>query len=416
MRATLAIAELRLRECIAGRLLWLLPVVFAAALTCPLWIEAPTAIERSAQADQAMLTLVGALALLVAVLPAALGFPRDVRTGCAHGLLAAPVTRFSAHLGAVLGYGWFATLLLLGMGGAAIAGLEVAGMGAELRDPVRSFESVNGDTVTLEAARTDARIPFVVPDVSGDTLRVRITPQAVHQGGADFSLTDAISLGVGAPGEAGADKRAEFGLNVAFTEDLPLRDLRPGDAAELLVSGGAGPWSLVLAPGTIEVAGGPRLFTLEVMLGAACLMPLLFLLCGAALCGAARFGAPTAVGLALAVVLLFASQDILADSARFVLESAAAHEGPDRSAGDHTGHSHGPANVSRAQVGIAHTTEALLRVVPPLAVFDRSEALVERRAVRGAEVVRAWTLGAGGVVCLLGIGWFLLLGRELVPR
>ena len=50
MRATLAIAELRLRECIAGRLLWLLPVVFAAALTCPLWIEAPSAIERSAQA------------------------------------------------------------------------------------------------------------------------------------------------------------------------------------------------------------------------------------------------------------------------------------------------------------------------------------------------------------------------------
>ena len=112
MGQVLALATLRFRECVAGRLVWLVALVFAACVGVGLWATAPGEAARSAQADRAMLALVGSLAVLAAAVPAAMGFPGDVRTGAAQPLLTAPVSRLAVAVGEPLGYAAFAALLI----------------------------------------------------------------------------------------------------------------------------------------------------------------------------------------------------------------------------------------------------------------------------------------------------------------
>ena len=418
MNPMFAVAQMRFRAGVAGRLPWLIVLAFLTALTTPWWVGAPTVVEAAAQADRAVLTLVVALAVLVAAVPAAIGLPFDIRRGSANSVLSAPVSRFQVVLGEVLGSGTLACVIALGMAGAGLSGLEFVGFGAAVREPARAYvvvpTSADGAPVELSRTSDTVALPFEVPeglDAEG-TLRVRIKPRLIHQSGG-YPFSDSCQVGVARPGQAASSVRAEFGLNVPFTVDVPLGDLGAGEAAELTVSGGQGAWKLRLMD--VQIAGPPRRFTLDVMLAMACLAPLLFIASAVALVGAVRFGAPTAAGLVLAVVLLFGAQDILELSARYVVETAAdmelAHAGH-----DHAGHDHGPVAVTTTQIALARATLGVLSVSPRLTTFDRTDALVARRAGSLDDVRRSLLAAVLPLSAFLIAAWLLFRRREMIPR
>lgn len=416
MSAVLAVAALRFRACVAARLALLMPLVFLAAAASRAFVAAPTPAEMAAQADRALLALVSGLAVLVAAVPAALALPVDIRRGRAHALLAAPVSRFQFVLGDVLGHGAFAALLAAGMSGAALLGLDLAGLGSGVRESSRAYSAVElpEDGAVLERGHDTVALPFRVPDGLGarDKLRVRVTPRLIHQSG-DYPFAETCRIGVGVPGRAIADRSVRFGLNLPFTVDLPLEGLEAGDTGELRLHGGTESWKLSLV--SVEVGGGPRLFTLDVLLGVATLTPLLFLLSAAALCGAARFGPPTACATVLAVAALLASQDILRDSAQFVLQIARSDQAEAEREHAAGGHEHDVERVSPAQIAIARVTLRALSVVPPLETFDRSDALVQRRAGDLEQVGRAAGAAAIPFVLALCVAWLGFRRREILP-
>ena len=168
MRALVAIAELRLREGIARRLAWLVPIGFLAGLAAAAWVPGVDLAARAAAADRAAFTVVLALGLLAAVVPAAAGLPHELRTGAVDGLLGAPLSRLAFLAGGVLGQGALATLLVVGAAGAATLGLEAGGLGAAARDPLRTFTAVGPDGEVL--VTRDAGAATIALDVPAGVL------------------------------------------------------------------------------------------------------------------------------------------------------------------------------------------------------------------------------------------------------
>ena len=250
MRAIAAIATLRFREALAGGLLWLAVAVFAISVGMAFWVEGATEAARAAQADRAVLALVAALALLTAAIAPALGFPADVRSGAAQPVLCTPASRFSVVFGGALGYGGFATALLLLMAGAGLIGLELGGLGSGAREPVRDFVAATptrpspDGNVLLTAKDRTATFAFRVPDglESEGRIRVRIRPVGVLQqasslqgGGLEF-ITRCLLEVHRSDESARGMQRVEYAPSVEFTAVLPLQRLRGGDDALLTIS------------------------------------------------------------------------------------------------------------------------------------------------------------------------------------
>lgn len=432
MRRILAVADLRFRECVAARLLWLLPVAFVAGRLAAAWATGGTDAERAAMADRAVLATVAGLALLATAIPAALGFPGDVARRSVDALASSPVRRLELVAGAVAGYGAFGACLALAMAAAGMLGVEAGGLGAGAREPVRRMAAVRGaapDPQGLTWVRRDQRLAtfrFTVPEGASEhgRMRLRFAPDAVWYGDTSMEMSKSshVQIGVHRPGEVGMpDARAEFGLGVAFAAEVPDRGLRPGDEAVLSVWGGEGAWALRFAEGSVQVAGARQLFTVGLLVAALAAAPLLVLAAAAATCGAVRFGAPTAVGFALFMVVALSAQDILSDASNYILEvdaaaraDAAAHAGHDHGPGDL--HDHGPAEISAVQTALARGTLAVMERLPPIEAFDLSPRLVDRRAVGLGDAARAWALALPGVLLLVLAGWGLVARRDLVEN
>lgn len=419
----LAIADLRLREGVAARLPWLVGVAFVVGVGAALWVTGPDAATRTALADRIVLWTTWGLAFVVAAVLPALGLPSDIRTGAAQGLFASPASRLEILAGGTLGYGAFATLLLAAMAGASVLGMQVAGLGAGQREPVRPVvrppivDAAADGTFRISNEAPVARFVFRVPPgaAAGEPLRVRFAPRRVVESGMEPETRAFVS--VHRPGGDESEGRdVSFKAGTAFTVSVPAGNLLPGDEAELSLRRTRGLWHLVFRDGSVEIGGGRELYSVTIVTASLCAAPLLFVLAALGSMGAARFGAPTAVMLAVFLFAVFVGQDLLADGARFIV--AAANDPSMLDVHDEPGaeHEHGPApGITPLRVAAAKATLAAVGAMPSYDSFDRTGDLVERRALALRDVGRAFAAGLPTLAAVTAAGWLLLRRRELQP-
>jgi hypothetical protein len=421
MRGAAAVARLRYAEARASQLLWLVPIAFGLGLGASVWVTGTDGLTRSASADSVAFAAVMALAVLASVLPAAIGFPGDVRTGRAMTLLAGPVSRAGMLVGGALGYGAFAAVLLLLMGIATAVGLEVGGTGTGVRPGVRPYVATEPvgraaeQGALVEPGEPPLRFRFLLPAGigPGETLPVRFDPWPLYRGGGLTPLIR-VDLAVGAPGHMPGPSQAvaaRITRGGASRVLVPVPgDLTPGAPVELtLALPQDSSWALDLDEAPVEIGEAPEPFTWNVLKLVLCAVPLLLVGAAAGSLGATRFGAPTAVVLVLALVFFFGTQDFLRDAAEHVHwrrsrdEAAlAANQNPP-----------GPP-VTDLQLRMADTVLFVVDTLPPAETFVRVGDLVDRRAIALADLGRPWAAGAGLFVLLTGVGWLLVRKREIV--
>jgi hypothetical protein len=417
----LAIAELRMREGMAARLAWLVAGAFAVGVAAAAWAQGADGAARAALADRIVLWTAWGLAFVVAAIVPALGLPSDVRTGSAQPLLSSPASRFEVLAGGTLGYGALASLLLVAMAGAATLGMQVAGLGAAQREtmrpewPAEMVANREDGAAVVDASSPSVTFRCTIPEglAPGDRLRVRFAPHRRIETG--FAPASEARVSVARPdGVAASDVRVAFKAGNEFTAQLPLGDLRPGDAAEVTFRRTSGRWTLLFEPGSVAVGGAPRLYAASLVVAAVCAVPFLLMLASVGALGASRFGAPTAVILASFLFLVFVGRNLVVDSARYIVDAAEdpalEHEH------DEHGHEHGPAAaITPARVAVARGALAVFSVLPRYDTFDRTDALVARRAPGLSDVSRAAAEGLPAAAVLTLAGWLLLRRREIVP-
>ncbi len=430
MRATLAIAGLRIREGLAARLPLLVVLAFLAGVGAAVWAPGGDAAARAATADRAAFGLAFAVALLVAVVLPGLGFPADLKRRRAFTLLAAPVSRFSVVLGGALGYGAVASALLLAS--AVCATLGLAAGGAPSRGEIRGFATAQLITTSEDGAKLDRehpeasfRVPLPDGSADGDTLPVRLRVSAAFQAGEPWSRTTGVALTLVRDGEMlpVADEVIFHPVDVARTE-LTLPTMPPRSELELRVRRLPRGWQLTLPPDALSLGQAPEPFAWNVIKAALCAAPLLFLAGAAAQCGAVRFGAPTALGLAMTLLLVFAGQDVLREAAGAIERSAEAAAEMAREREAHAGHGHaveGDGHAHDVEVGTHHVALArgvrlLLGALPAPGPFDRSDDLVQRVAIPAGAIGHSASIALLPFVGLVGLGWILVRRRELIPR
>ncbi len=416
------IAVLRVRQGVAARFGWIVPLGFLVGLGAALWAPGADDAARAATADRMALGAVGALAVLAALVAAATTLPGEIEDGAAHRLLASPVSRGAVVLGSVLGHGVLASLVLVGGLAASLVGLDAGGLGSGARRPTRAFTSANperGVRVVRATGSGEVQLAVRRRDIPGDELVLRLRPRAVNEGGELERITE-VPLVLSQPGGEHLMLAAGWAPGREIVARFPARGLDPSLPLVLTIHRPSGTWGLDLAPGAIEVGGPPRLFLSTALKAALCLAPLLFLASAAAGLGAARFSAPTALGIAFFLLALFAAQDVLREGADYVLrEAATAREiaAEEHAAADDEG-GHAPASIS----SISPLQETLARVVltgldllPPSAAFDRTDAILAGRDVPVRDGGRAALLALPGLAVMLGASWLLLARRDLLP-
>jgi len=418
-----ALAELRVRQGVAARLGWIVPLGAVVGFGAAMWAPGSDDAARAAVADRLVLGAMGGLAVLAALIPAATTMPRELTSGAAYRLLASPVSRFAVIAGGVLGHGLLASLLLVGGLGAAMLGLELGGLGTGEREPTRAFRVANSDEggAVLRTSET-ATFQLVLPRgaIPAEELVLRLSPRAVNEGG-ELERTGTLPLALHQPG--GYTQRIDVGFAPGrpFTARFSGLALDPALPVILTAHRPAGTWGLLLPPGSIEAGGPPEYFVRTAFVAALCLVPLLFLVAAAGGVGAARFNAPTALGLGLFLLLILVGQDVLRDGADYVVraaETARAYEAEGHHEGDghdHGDHDHTPAEVSPLQESLAKVTLAGLELLPPLDAFDRTSDLLDRRAVTPDQCLRASLLALPGLAVLMLASWLLLARRDLLP-
>jgi hypothetical protein len=422
MTRLLAIAEIRLREGLAARLVWLVPLAFAVGVGAALWAEGPDPAARAALADRVALWAAWGLAFVVAAIVPALGMPADVRTGAAQTLLASPVSRFEVVLGGVLGYGALSTLLLVAMAGAANLGMQVAGVGAAEREPIRTTVAAEpvganaaGDVV-VDSASPVAAFRFRVPAGlrPGEPLVVRLAPKRRVE--TSWNSETVVIVAAGRPGGAeSVPDRVEFKAGTAFTAHVPLGDLWAGDDAELTVRRSSGGWALDFTPGSVEIGGARRLYALGLVEASLCAVPMLLILAAIGSLGAARFGAPTAAALAAFLFLVFVGRGFFLDAARYI-EAAAADPTLAQNQEEEHGHEHGAVEpISPARLALAKAAIAALEILPRYETFDRTDSLIERRAPTWGDLGRAAAEGLPAAAAVTALAWMLFRRREFAP-
>ncbi len=323
-------------------------------------------------------------------------------------------------VGSVLGHGLLASLLLVGGLATALLGLEIGGLGTGQREPTRAFAPANvAGEVSVVRATPSLEIQLQVPPgaIPGEELVLRFAPRAVNEGGA-LERTGSLPLMLHQPGGDVQYRDIGFAPGRSFTARFVAADLDPALPVILTIHRPSGTWGLVFPAGSIEAGGPPELFVQTTMKAALCMMPLLFLISAAGLLGAARFNAPTALGLGLALLVLLAGQDVLRDGAEYVVrasETARQLETEGHAADDGREHADTPAEVSPLQRSLADVALVGLRALPPMDAFDRTSDLLDRRSVTPPQCARAALLALPGLSVLVLAAWLLLSRRDLLP-
>jgi hypothetical protein len=419
MQALLAVAELRLRGAVAARLPWLVPAAFAAGVACALGAPGIDLRSRATAADGFALSIAAAAALLSVLVLASTTFASEIRSTEAHALLSAPVSRGRLLAGGAAGHSAFGLLLLLGLGAAAAIGLDAGGLGARARGAVRTMEPAEvlgrgADGLAVVGPRShEVRARFRVPDgVDEPTLHFRFAPRGQIE--TDWSPAGVVAIGVAPPGGSPSPesvRRVRTRGSVAFAADLPVEAVASGAEAEVVMRYVEGGWRLRFGEGSVEVGGPRERFATNLVLASLCLVPLLGMAACAGAAATARLGAAASTALVLALLLLVAGREVIADGARFVVEAA----GREAEEHGHEGHDH-HVDVTAAQVALARGALVALRAVPDVDDFWRFDDLAAGRAVDPRDLGRSAIAGALPCAVLLGASWLLVRRRELLPE
>jgi hypothetical protein len=406
-----AIAELRLRESFAARLAWLVPAALLLGVAAARWAQGPDVAARAAQADRVVLWTVWGAAFAVGTIVSAVGLPSDVRRGPAQTLFASPASRFDVACGGVIGYAAFTSLLLAAMAAAAALGMQFGGLGARERAPIRpttvadSVEPGEDGVIVVDATRPSASFRFRVPDglAPDEAIRLRMAPHGRFESSFERATVGEVSLA--RPGQVGpARVRVEFKGGAPFTADVPRGDLAAGEEAEATFRRVSGGWKLRFEPDCVEVGGARRLWTTSLLVAALCAVPALLLLAAIGTLAAARFGTATAVLAAAFLAALLASRSMVLDGAAFILSAPSV-------AGEH-GTPDATGAPTATQIALARGAAAVFGLLPRLDAFDRTDALVERRAPTLGDVGRSAGAGLPAAARAPTAAWLLLRRRE----
>lgn len=425
-----AVAELRLRQGVAARLGWIVPLGFLVGLGAALWAPGADDGARAATADRMALGAVGGLAVVAALVLAASTVPQEIRDGTADRLLSSPLARATVLVGGVLGHGLLATLVLVGGLAAALLGLEAGGLGTGVRAPTRSFLPAGPETSvqvlrTTGGAEIALRVPAAHLPRDDDEIVLRLRPRAVNEGGELERITR-VPLTLHQPRGERSTVTAGWAPGREIVVRFPGAVLDPSLPLLLTVERPEGTWGLELPAGSIEVGGPPRLFLGSALRAGLCLAPLLFLFAAAGALGGARFGTPTALGVGFFLLVVFAGQDVLREGAEFVIRAAETaradagaghddHAGHAHEADEPDAHDHEPTEVTALQETLARATLGGMAALPPLGAFDRTDEILAGRDVAARDAGRAAVLVLPGLGVLLGASWLLLRRRDLLP-
>lgn len=422
MRRLLAVAELRLREASAARLVALVPLAFLGGIAIARWAPGTDPADRAAAADRVVLACAGGTAILVVLLLAATAFAEDVRRGRALALLATPVSRAEVAVGGIVAHAAFGLLLALALAAAGILGLDAAGLGSRARRAVRPMAPAEvlgrgeDGVAVLSRASPSVVCRFRVPEgrEPGEPIRARLAARARVESG--FDEAGVLLAAVHREGEApGNPRRVEYKATVAFETELPAGDLVAGEEALLTLVRESGAWSLRFGERSVEIGGARRLFAAEAALAVAGLLPLLVLSAALGAAASARLGATTAIGVVSFLLLVGSGRDVIDDAARYVVARAEA-QAETTGGHDHAGHDHGhDAEVTPLQVALARTALGVLGTVPDLASAWRLDEVAAGRAVRREDLAGGASRAAGPCAVAALAAWLLLRRRELTP-
>ena len=424
----LAVARLRMQQAVAARAWVVVPAGLLVGLAAARLVPGADLAARAALADRA--TIAAALVLVCVVIGclAATQTGHDMSSGTARGLFTAPVPRALVHVAGTLGLGVLGAVLLLATVAAGIVGLELGGLGAGAREPLRAFE----DVVPSGGARAVSSQPVATfpialspADVARGSLVVSMRPTVVLDPGP-IQRRERTRMTLRGPGGVTSDVvDVEFAPGVAVVARLATERAVPGPAT-LEVARPQRGGGLLFRRGDLAVASGPRLFATNAFRAALVGAPLVLLVTALAAAAGARLGAPTALIVTLAVLALFAAQDVLRDALEHEPEAPAAsgHQGHDHSGhahhDGHNHHDHGGSAGNGPVTGLRGAARALvggtLAVLPPEDAFDAAATLGSGRAVPRSALVRSVRAAWLPLALLLLAGALLLRGRDVLDE
>lgn len=402
-----AVLRLRVSQGVRAGLPWLIVPAFLLGLVVAWWAPGATPEARAMAADRALPVALIAMGMLLAAIPSALSFPLDLNRGSAIGWLTAPVPRWALVVGGALGHWMLAIAVLFGMGGAALLGLELGGLGARAREPLRTYHAA--ECVSAERVATrDRPVQFevVLPvDAPRAPIVVRGRPEPRLVGESFPPLSTAV-VAVRSRDLANVSEAVvEFQRGADFVARVDRMSMLPGIPVVIEVSSGDPDWELGFERGGVEVGGLPEPFLPSFLLTLLAASPLLLLVSAASTCGAVRFGAPTAVALATTLLVMLGARGLLLDAAAHIEWGARAQQ-EDAARGIET------RRVTAAQETLAMAVRGLYGVVPDPDRFLAGDRLVARRTV-GSDFAGDAVLGALPLTSVLLLaGWGLLATRE----
>jgi len=394
----LPVAALRLREALAGRILFLLPLHFLLALAAASAVPGPTPEARGEAADAAALALAAVLGLAAAAVLGA-GPLADERLRPRGGVvLASPAGPAARVLGTALGTGGALLLLVGALLASALAAVDLGSEGPP-RAPRGLWRAASLDGGVpddrepglswLTAAAPEATVRFDAPAPADAWLEVEARPRL---GGAGMpGLKRASFRFPDAPG-AGAARDAA-GLQGA------LRVPVPAGARRVVVARERDNLDLGLRTAGVRLDVGPRPRALARALHAAALGAGLLAAMAAAIALSTVAGAGVAAAGSLSLALLSLFRATFADAAGMLAHAGAMERAIEAA---HGAHGHG-AELTGTPPALAPLFRALSALLPDGTRFDLGGA------VAGGEVPDPGDAGTAVLAGLAAAALFLAL-------
>ena len=404
-----AVVNLRFREAVAGRILWLLPVHFVAAMALVRGIPGPTVEARLAAANATALPLAAALAVVAAAMLGAAPLAEERLRPRGALLLAAPVSPLARVLGTALGAGGALALLTAGLLASALAAVDL-GVGTAGPPPTAWIRAsaIEGGTadpreeglVWLTAETPRATIVFEVSSSIPETPS-EVLLEARPRVGRDGAMAGRKSLEVPDRGPRPHGDRDGKRTVVHAAHSEPLVVPVAGHPRRMEVARVPGNLDLGLRTEDIALRDGPRPRALSFALHGAALLAGLLALMTACMALSTATGTGVAAAGGLALTLLSFSRGHFADAATMLAHAGAMEEALHASQGLDA-HTHASIGTGTPPA-LAPLFGALASVVPDGTRFDLGAELVRNRVPDFGDVQGAMAAGAGMTLLFLAL-------------
>lgn len=400
-----AVALHRLREAIAGRMFWLLPIHFLLAFAAARAMPGPTPEARIEAADTTALAMAAALGLVAAASMGAAPLADERLRPRGALLLGAPISPGTRVLGTFLGTGAALLLLTVALGASAMAAVDV-GAG---RRTLHSLAYLRASRIVGEP---DPKEPGLVWTPDGTPVVQLQFPRRLQKG--DRLVVEArvrLVPGGNAPGMKAAvwrfaDGRIQDGTLTKASEDVvrtraalhaPFRLEVPVDCDSVLLFATKDDYYLGVRREDVRLLDGTRPRAYSRGFHAAALGAGLLALMAAAmaLSTVAGTGVAAAGSLTLAVMSLFRST--FAEAAA-TLSSAGAMERAMEASGSM--HTHVEAGTPPA---LAPVFRAVAAILPDGSRFDLAQAVAANEVPDAGDVAFALLYGAVLTALFLGV-------------